>query len=337
MRWADDPQKLDEAVLDYHLNRLEEAEKDRLESLLAASPQLASRDRTLRRLCEALDGWPAPEPPADLVGRVVAAVEARTATGDRVLPFEPAPAEVSRGEVGSRPSFLSVREIVAVAACLAIIVGMVMPGHKWARERARRTYCQSNLQSIMAGLGGYQAAYAGAVPFAGPSKPGTMWLRQAPAGVPRDSNTRHFYLLVRGYFVQPSKFYCPSRPDGVPMAQVNGARFPDFPERANCNYSMQNFVGPKPSCGSDPRLVIMGDTNPLFDPAALRLAGTYPENSFSHQGGAGQNVLRLGGNIQWTAVPTVGVDGDHIYLAGDRTRYQGTERPVCATDSFLIP
>ena len=89
--------------------------------------------------------------------------------------------------------------------------------------------------------------------------------------------------------------------------------------------------------GDDPNLVVAGDTNPLFDPRAQRLAPTYVKNSFNHFNGGGQNVLYRAGHARWTKKPTVGVGGDHIYQAGDRTDYVGDEAPVGATDSFLIP
>lgn len=329
--------KLDEAILDYHLGRLEPSERRRLEAAMVASPEVASRSRSAERLCRLLDCWEVPGPPAGLSDRVVAAVRPPSAAEERIYSFEEVAARAAAPRGGAAGAFLSVRDIVAVAACLAIIVGVMMPGHKWVRERGRRAACQSNLQSVMAGLGGYQADYAGALPFAGPSPRGAVWLRGVRRGVPQVSNTRHFYLLVRGLYVPAQAFYCPSRPDDVPMAQANATRFPDFPQRANCSYSIQNLGGVRPTTRSDPRLAIVGDTNPYFDAAALRLVGSYPANSLSHAGGAGQNVLHLGGAIEWTSEPTVGVDGDNIFQAGNVTRYEGTELPTCATDSFLIP
>ena len=53
-------------------------------------------------------------------------------------------------------------------------------------------------------------------------------------------------------------------------------------------------------------------------------------NSPNH-GGTGQNVLYIGGHVRWCVNPTVGIDGDDIYLNRDRRVRAG----VCRDDSVL--
>lgn len=327
-------ENLVEAMIDESVDRLSEDARRRLHGAIDASTVLRDEWESIQEVSAALRRWRVPEPPRDLASRVLARVaEHDEAT---IIPYERAVAARDRATGGPAP-WLSVKEIVAVAASLALIVGIIMPGNKYARDRMQRAACMSNIQSVMAGLGGYQAMYDGALPFAGPTPEGARWVRNVPAGVRQVSNTRHFYLLVRGHFVAPSSFACPARPDAIAMAVHNADRFRDFPQAANCSYSTQNQIGPRPTIGTAARMAVLADTNPLFDPLVRRLAPSYVKNSFTHSEGAGQNVLFRDGSARWEKEPTVGVAGDHIYQAGDRTRYDGDEMPVGETDSFLIP
>ena len=90
----------------------------------------------------------------------------------------------------------------------------------------------------------------------------------------------------------------------------------------------------------DPNMAVLGDANPLFDHSAIRaLLGDKLNrlNSHVHGKGAGQNVLYLSGRVIFAKVPTVGVEGDNIWQAGDLTSYSGTEVPQYQTDTFLVP
>lgn len=328
-----DRERLIEAMIDDCVGRLPNAERAGLRAEMDASAELRDEWSSLQASSQALRSWRVPEPPSDLSSRVLARVAEHEESN--IIPFERA---VAAGEQrGGVPGpWLNVKEIVAVAASLALIVGILMPGNKYARDRMQRAACLSNMQNIMTGLGSYQSTYD-AMPFAGPTPQGAHWGRQVPVGAQKASNTQHVYLLVRGRFVAPGTFVCSARPDGVRMASQFADRFRDFPQAANCSYSTQNQIGPRPTLSDAPRMAVLADTNPLFDPLVRRLAPSYPRNSFSHAEGAGQNVLFRDGSARWEKEPTVGVSGDHIYQAGDRTRYTGTETPVGETDSFLIP
>lgn len=327
-----DRERLIEAMIDESVDRLHDENRRRLHAAIDSSAALRDEWTSIQETSRALSAWRVPEPPSDLATRVMARIAEHEES--TIIPFERAVAAADHR--GGGP-WLSVKEIVAVAASLALIVGIIVPGNKYARDHMQRTACMSNMQSIMAGLGGYQAMYDGAMPFAGPTPEGAHWRRDVPSGVRQASNTKHFYLLVSGNFVAPSVFVCPARPDAIAMASQHPDRFRDFPQAANCSYSTQNQIGPRPTIANVPGMAVLADTNPLFDPLVRKLAPSYPTNSFSHAEGAGQNVLFRDGSARWEKKPTVGVGGDHIYKAGDRTRYTGTETPVAATDSFLIP
>jgi prepilin-type processing-associated H-X9-DG protein len=67
-------------------------------------------------------------------------------------------------------------------------------------------------------------------------------------------------------------------------------------------------------------------------PVMADCAGTGGENSDNH-GTAGQNVLFVGGHVRWCVRPTVGVDGDHIYVNRNNRVLAGVRR----SDTVLGP
>lgn len=117
--------------------------------------------------------------------------------------------------------------------------------------------------------------------------------------------------------------------------------FNDFAEPANISYSFQYMNVPQARRleEMDNMMALLADRNPFFDGQASHRLSPYDEeagNSLSHEEGAGQNVMYIGGGSGWFNHPTVGVNKDNIYRAGARVLYQGTEQPTCSTDSFLV-
>ena len=51
----------------------------------------------------------------------------------------------------------------------------------------------------------------------------------------------------------------------------------------------------------------------------------------TNHGGSGQNVLYVGGHVRWAAQPTVGEEGDNIYV----NRLNRVGAGVCRPDSVL--
>jgi len=193
-------------------------------------------------------------------------------------------------------------------------------------------------------------------------------------------NQANLWLLVRQGYADPRLFICPATADRaglnspddpaamsfLQLAPDTAARTP-AEERflgrvagARCSYSYQNqFVHPKvdPKI-ADPRnattrvlvhpptLVILADRNPY-----TRLEGVsqpivseeeFPEaNSLNHHG-AGQNVLYLGGEVEWQHTPRCGpvnADGlhDNIYTPEKGRANDPENIPRSLGDSYLVP
>jgi len=331
-----------ELLVDYHLGLLEPTQAEEFRNEISASRELQARSERCRRWLRELDAYEVPSPPADLTARVLE----RIAASEAVIPFasvsQPAlPTGLERAPIGS--PILSIRELLAIAACIVLFVGIFVPGYYKAQAISKQHLCRENLYQIAAAAGAYQAANAGYLPHAGVIPDGS-WLRVRVPGVPRASNTRHIFKLLRdGYVTNPRIFLCPADESGLPMKMerpYDYRRLDDFAEAANFTYSSQNANTPRavPIEKMARRMAYVADANPYFGIRRSQDLNPFrAENSHVHDANAGQNVLYVSGDAHWVTSPAVGVNNDNIYLAGSRRNYTGTELPVCETDSFLIP
>ncbi|HQE29627.1 MAG TPA: hypothetical protein PL151_17880 [Phycisphaerae bacterium] len=340
---TDRPERVEFLLLDWHLQQLDAEQASRVEEAIAAFPDLAEKNERLAVVLALLDRCPAPPARPGLAEAVLAKVEAQTA----LYPFEKPASAVPGGsahELSASP-VLSLRELIAIAACVTLFVGIFVPGYYKAQNIAIRNRCLDNMRQIWAGAAEYAGANDGYLAHAG-YVPGASWLPTRAPNVKRVSNTAYMYKLVSdGYIRDARVFICPASPNGRPMVTDDYRAFQDFAEPANNTYSFLFMNLPKPrrledmQTDSHGAMVLVGDRNPLTDPHYASKLNPYDENSCNSptHGGAGQNVAYVTGHARWFTSPTVGVDRDNIYRAGKLARYQGTEAPVSATDTLLVP
>jgi hypothetical protein len=336
---VDRPKNWDELLLDLHLNRLEAGEIQELEQQVADSPQLAAKSRGLRELLRLLDA-DAPQPPADLADRVMAYVERQ----DRIIQLPKVPA--SGRNVAGRGWRYGWRDLVTAAACLVLFFSVALPGYHRVRSAGYRSQCLNNLRVIAGAMDSYGRANAGYLPYDG-YVPGASWLPTNNPNVPYASNTRHvFRIVTQGYVPNMQIFICPAGPNGKPMTAADLQKLSDFAQRNNNSYSFLFMNTPQGvrlqelQTGPRRKMVLMSDENPLQAQGAGSQQVAFPPgqgNSPLHDHGAGQNAVYTDGHGQWFTRPTIGVDSDDIYRAGDLDHYIGTEKPVAQTDSFLPP
>jgi hypothetical protein len=278
-----------------------------------------------------------------LAEAVLERVEAQTA----IYPFEHAASAVPAGSAHdlSASPVLSLRELIAIAACVTLFVGIFVPGYFKAQNIAVRNRCLDNLRQIWGGAAEFAEANNGYVAHAG-YVPGASWLPTRVPNVKRASNTAYMYKLVKdGYIRDTRVFICPASPNARPMRADNYGEFEDFAEPANNSYSFLFMNVPEPrrladlQTDSKGAMVLVGDRNPLTDTQYAAKLNPYDEsscNSPTHDG-AGQNAVYVTGQAAWFTQPTIGVDRDNIYRAGRLVRYQGTESPIGPTDTLLVP
>ena len=111
-------------------------------------------------------------------------------------------------------------ELLVVIAIIALLIAMLMPSLREAKEIARRTICQSNLHHVGVGVVMYSNDFDGAVPLhmtnhgGGPSMPWTTYAAYWEGGWPVIRGVRPIFNLaileVLDLIPDPRILYCPS-------------------------------------------------------------------------------------------------------------------------------
>jgi hypothetical protein len=316
---------MSDLLLQYELGLLDGEQRRAFESDLFGNPELARRLNTLRQVLRPLDAWSAAEPPPSMVDAIVA--KARTTTPlQYVAAGSTIPPEWQR-PVAKRP-IITLREVVALAACIALFVGVLVPGLARTRNARLQSLCESNLASLGGAFTQYATENDGHLPSIGASK---NWLAQP--------NVTNMAPMLRVRFISPSALVCPTSPVAAPdddavMKDPQG--FLANPQYRF--YSPQNMNGPVPTMRLRVRMPIAADANPLFVNGRYHPPTAHGRdvNSIAH-GGRGQNVLFMDGRVQFLPTPVFGPERDNIWLAKNHESYTGTEVPSSATDAFLTP
>ena len=173
-------------------------------------------------------------------------------------------------------------------------------------------------------------------------------LGEAGAGAVDMSCGRFMWDLVRLRLLTPRNFICPASNDypaegsSTAGGQLSPPELYDFDGWRTCSYGMQVPLGRngKVLCNIfSSSLPLFADKGPWSQaaeegpggPPKLSRAQSVnqqdwtPFNSPNH-GGAGQNVLSMGGTGTWVSKPIVGAKGDNIYTAWDLSEPNPTSR-----------
>lgn len=326
----------DDLLLDLHLGRLDAEQAAEVEQAIASSPDLADKSRGLRELLHLLDADTV-DTPAGLAGRVMARIEGR----DRVIPM-PEAALASGQELRSRGFSFAWRDLVAVAACVVLFFSVAVPGFSKAQHASRRSRCLTNLRTISNASMLYAEAHGGYLPYANHIAGGS-WLPTSDPAVSAAPNSRHVFTLARrGYVPNMQVFICAADRNGRPMGPCELRVLENFPQLNNNSYSFLFMNTPQGVRlqALQPGMVLMADRSPLMPKVSERvhvIVQPDASNSPLHERGAGQNAVHADGHGGWYTRPTIGIDSDDIYRAGQIDLYQGTEAPVAATDILLPP
>ncbi|MFH1418672.1 MAG: hypothetical protein ABII12_10365 [Planctomycetota bacterium] len=326
-------------LLGYHLGLADEDTRARVEAAFPDKGELAAACAAAKRILSPLDSDTVPEPRVDLVRGVLARIEEKKQT----LPFkrpEPAVAPSDLRRSGSGRPLMTMRDLVGLAAAIALFVGVFVPGYHTAQSASRQATCASNLRTTGNGFASYAETFDGQWPYAGPMPAGSSWLRSEDGDVAYWDNSRQVYRLVRGRWVPPSVFICPSRPDDHPLAVQSVDDLDGFPDPRNNSYATNLLTGPAQWQACEEDMPVAADMTPMAeqDRAARRIqARELPANSRSHGTPGGQNVLRANIAVRFYRNPNVGVENDDIYRLIGVQEYTGLERPTLRSDAFLIP
>lgn len=330
-----------EQLVEYELGLLEDPQRQELAAMLAADPVLAARLHATGEIIHAVNLWEAPEPPAGMVDAIMQRVGSTS-------PLEYVAASSSidpdpNARFDSRPLF-SLGEMVALAACILLVVSVFTPGMMSVRSRQLQSLCADNMAGLGRGLFSYAADNDGAMPVAAQPQP-VNWLNQP--------NRNRLRPLIRLRFIAPSSLLCPSsnqKPD-VDDDSVDGDRAdrnidPNqqsmlrFLQRTGLPfYSIQNMNGQPSQFRGQFRMPIASDANPVLADGRFHRDVDWQTNSTAHAG-RGQNVLFHDGSSQFLKTPVVEPSAgaaDNIWKAEHVSEYTGVEAAQSATDAFLTP
>lgn len=321
-------------LIDLICDKLDETEAAALRAQIAADEELRREADAANGIAAVLDQWQVTTDD-QLEDRVVARVAAEIAA--------PKPKVVAPSN--DRPPVIlrmgNLRDIIAAAAVIVLVVGLGVPGFLNMKSRNQRIGCANNLALLGQGLQQYAATYASSLPFAGWDASNSWQMQDAEREAAMPNRAHMFPLLQQAYVTDPRLFICPSKND-VPLTREDLESLRNFPEARNLSYAYYNMAGVRPRLGDTPNLPILSDDNPLFEngtPVFLlkRITGQDPTlvNSTAHRG-AGQNVLLIDGRVKFTKTPLVGIDNDNIWTLQNVVDYDGHEGPATATDSHLI-
>jgi prepilin-type processing-associated H-X9-DG protein len=276
-------------------------------------------------------------------------------------------------------------ELLVVIGIVILLLSILIPYFSRLTESDRRVRCANQLRDIQDGLQAYASANDKQLPRVvyDPSKTPNGYVAYTGADaqnpfahgskVRANDVTASLWLLVRGGYVQPKRFACPSAPEWADPLVVDGKPInPDlrgnFAGRDHLSYS---YASPFSAAAGyrlntdwlkgdfavladkSPGVIGKGDSvvAPAYDAPPFTLAQA---NSNNHNK-AGQNVLYADGHVDFQTTPYCGVGvgarRDNIYTALELTPpaegalppaegkgYYGREiSPAWSGDSYLVP
>lgn len=253
--------------------------------------------------------------------------------------------------VSDRSFFRPVFEVLAAAACIFLVAGILFPGLNMFRAHSRQVSCERNLGRIGAA---FSLAKEDGLSFARVNA-GSPWWKIGSQGEKTESNTRNPYMLVKHGYVDADAFVCKGYKHARPLERTASqiSQYNDFPFRHNITYSFSLICNEKSNLPQPDSKIIASDLNPVFVPVFKKLPcdPSFYEKmtefeklslnqdlkkllSQNHQG-KGQNVLYCDGSVKYIRERIV--NGDDIFTVNGVDAYTGCEVPADQNDTFLAP
>jgi hypothetical protein len=304
---------MDENLVGYLLHSLDPDAQRQVEAYLRTSPEARSRLETLRRFLEPLEADRDNDAPSGLVLRTLAFIARdrcrRSLPEDR--PSLPAAPKV-RGELapGSVWSRHRRADVLVAAGIMVAVVGLIFSGLGKAWATYQIYACQNNLRQFHVALTGYSDTHHGEFPLVEPTPPHNL------AGVFVSE------LSDSGLLGTSVNVNCPAtgqrRP---PIHNVMDLDAGCYAYSLGYSEDGQGPAAHRGLCRTD------GDLLPIMADSPLVLEGDrVAEVNSPNHGGRGQNVLCIGGNVNFCTTRTVGVDRDDIFVNREGRAAAGTHR-----------
>ena len=348
-------------IFDFYFRCGNEDDIARGRDLIAANPEAsrlyAGLEDTLTEL-DSLKYVPCPDNLADLTVARLKMAAAPKAPGSSKLEallqeeqenqeYAPAGApELTGAGRFWRPVF----EILATAAAILLVAGIVFPTLGAIREHSRQFACANNLRQFGRALAAFSNDHNGQIATVRVPV-GSPWWKIGCQEPDVQSNTRYVFQLVKGGYVDASAFLCNGHQDAHPKqySETELAELHDFPSRYQVSYSFMLLSDENNNLQQRPRRIIAADLNPLFQrvsyqPTVYRKQNEFERIELSQQlremmspnhRNRGQNALYSDGSV--TFIMTRIHNQYDIYTIQDVDVYTGREAPIVTEDIFLAP
>lgn len=350
-----EPSKNDklQRLLDYHLHLDNPDDRTETERTMAHDPEAQRLSKALQQQLKPLDRLAEQTAPAGLAEATLTYI-AQHNQAQRLAQTSASIAHGRRSHAAAsgtgRWIMSNLRDVIAVAACVGLLVMIGQPGIQSMRNVANQAACASQLRQVGTGLAGYAADNNGFMPYVH-HKPGATWWNVGEQGSENTSNTRNVYLLVKNGYVPAGAFRCPGRQGKSRRLRVRIdptvlETMQDFASRNDVDYSFRlMFSKPGLRLNSSPREVVMSDQNPLFadfDSSRHKEVDLVSNillqqaNSPNHRG-AGQNLLCPDVSVRFVRKRyTDNSTKDDFFTIRSADRYRGNEVPT-DDDIFIGP
>jgi len=335
-------------LFDYCLGLTSKKEAAQAEALIGSNKQAAELYRRLQSAVAPLSALEPSACPDQLAERTVQRLTELARSGEDRLK-ELLASEQHRPVTVKFGWWRNLAEMIALAAAIVLIAGVLIPTLKFARQKYWKQRCAAQLGNIFTGLSNYISDHDGQSPLSA-FQPGTSWYRVGYQGKENLSNTRPFWLLIKlGYISDPSQFVCPGRRQGrvLQISITDVTAYFDFPDRRYITYSPRIHCPNSTMNCTFSNKPILSDLNPVFEDIPTNCVSGFQirlderrltSNSRNHNG-RGQNVLFGDGAVGFFRIRKVNGDDDIFLLDGMSVGSEicGCEVPSCEKDAFLAP
>ncbi|MBN2128198.1 MAG: hypothetical protein JW741_01835 [Sedimentisphaerales bacterium] len=332
-------QEQKDLVFQYCLGLSASEEAARTEQLLARNDEAAKSHARISGALAPLQTLSPPACPGALSDRTVERLRELAREHLASAPPPPKILKLARRQ--------NLSNVIAVAASVLLIVGILIPSSKLMRHRSGLRTCEGQLANISRGLELYSADHEDRFPVMARAAD-APWNRIGHPGPENHSNTRNpFRLLTLGYLDRAEDFVCCGGKRGYasPLTPSQIKAHNDFPSRDHITYSYRVPSDPFLTRTSLSRLPIMADMNPHFEQSAactsarvtLRLDPDRLRLNSPNHARRGQNVLYGGGHVRYSRTRFLDDPTDDIYLPEGTDDCCGVEVPGCLTDTLLGP
>ena len=332
-------------LFDYCVGLTSEEEATEVRQLISSNEEAAEIHSKLKATLAPLDSLESESCPDDLVEGTIWRLN-NFARSSQLRLQQLLAGEQARTVKAKSRLWRNLGEMVAAAAVIVFVAGVLIAPLKFARQKSWQHYCQMQLRRMWQGINHYSSDHDGSLPAVATAT-GAPWWKVGYQGKENHSNTRHIWLLAKGEYVNPADFVCPAASQGrVTQFDLSQAKnYNDFPARRYVTYSFRIMCDRSKKGGLLGRKVLIADLNPLFERLPQNYSSSFKLrlnkelltlNSANHNR-RGQNVLFCDGGVKFVKIRRIGIAEDDIFTLQNTDIYEGIEVPSRETDAFLAP